>query len=103
MAWLELHPDSNCYKVCFRYGGRRFKKSLKTDDRAEAEILVGGVEKNLLRLEQGLLELPECADIVSFVLSDGKRRERPNAPCSLTLEELFHKYKEQMPPGTMEA
>jgi integrase len=103
MAWLELDPDSNCYKVCFRYGGRRFKKSLKTDDRAEAEILVGGVEKNLLRLEQGLLELPESADIVSFVLSDGKRRERPNAPCSLTLEELFQKYKEQMPPGTMEA
>src|SRR6266404_8045436 len=103
MAWLELDPDSNCYKVCFRFGGRRFKKSLKTGNKTEAEVLVGGVEKNLLRLEQGLLEFPEGADIMSFVLSDGKRSEKTKANRPMTLEEFFQKYKESLPAGAMEA
>ena len=100
---VERDPESNSYKVCFRFGGRRFKKSLKTGDRSEAQILMGGVEKNLLRLEQGLLELPEDADVVSFVLSDGKRLEKTKANGLMTLEEFFQKYKENLPVGAMEA
>jgi integrase len=103
MAWLELDPDSQRYKVCFRFGGKRFKKSLKTGNQSEAEILAGGVEKTLLRLEQGLIELPEGADILSFVLSDGKRQEKPKATRQLTLEGFFQQYREKLPAGAMEA
>ena len=58
MAWLYQDPLSQNYKVCFRYRGRSFKKSLKTTNHHDAEIILGGVRRTLLRLEQNLLELP---------------------------------------------
>src|SRR5205823_5891674 len=53
--------------------------------------------------EQGLLELSEETDVVSFVLSDGKRQEKTKVSRLLTLEDFFKQYKEKLPPGSMEA
>ena len=75
MAWLYQDPLSQNYKVCFRFRGRPYKKSLKTADREDAEIILGGVKRTLLRLEQNLLDLPPEADILTFVLSDGRLAE----------------------------
>lgn len=36
MAWLYQDPLSKYLKLCFRFGGREYKKSLKTQDPAEA-------------------------------------------------------------------
>jgi len=34
MAWLEEHPTSGRFKICFRWSGRKRKKTVKTTDRA---------------------------------------------------------------------
>jgi len=33
MAWLEIHPTSGHFKICFRWGGRKLKTTLKTQSR----------------------------------------------------------------------
>jgi hypothetical protein len=37
MAWLEQHPTSSRFKICFRWGRQRFKKTVKTTNRSEAQ------------------------------------------------------------------
>jgi hypothetical protein len=76
MAFLAQRADR--FRIIFRYAGQRYAHTLRTTDRKEAEILKGGAEMVLLRLEQGLLELPDGADLVSFVMNDGRCKE--NAP-----------------------
>lgn len=100
MASLELR--SNCYRVVFRYAGKKYSHSLRTSNRREAEVLLGGVDKTLMRLGQGLVELPPGADIVSFVLTDGVRTHKPKAAEVVTLETLIQRYRDNLPAGTME-
>lgn len=33
MAWLEAHPTSGHFKICFRFNGRKLKKTVKTAER----------------------------------------------------------------------
>src|SRR5262245_17460711 len=77
MAWLYQDPQSKRFKVCFRYGGRTYKKSLKTRKQREADAVLGGVERTLLQIEQQRLVVPEGADVVTFVLSDGRETRKP--------------------------
>jgi integrase len=102
MAWLFQDPLSQNFKVCFRFRGRAYKKSLKTKDRGEAEIILGGVERTLYRIEQNLLELPQGADVVTFVLSDGKQTAKPSEPKVLTLQSLIDQYTAAISVGAME-
>ena len=102
MAWLYQDPLSQNCKVCFRFGGRSYKKSLKTTSRDDAEIILGGVRRTLLRLEQNLRELPPHADILAFVLSDGKHAEKPSRPQTVTLQDLIDRYTSVCSVGAME-
>ncbi len=79
MAWLEEHPTSGHFKICFRWGGRKLKKTVKTTDRSAAESALARFEENLQLLERGRLELPPNADIGAFLLSDGKLIGQPVA------------------------
>jgi len=72
MAWLEEHPTSGHFKICFRWGGRKLKKTVKTASRGAAETALARFEENLHLLEQGRLDLPPGADIGAFLLSDDK-------------------------------
>jgi len=54
MAWLYQDPRSKNFKICFRFRGRAYKKSIKTSDRLEAEAILGGVKRTLFRLDQHL-------------------------------------------------
>ncbi len=47
MPWLEQHPTSGRFKVCFRWGGRQFKKTVKAADRGQALAVLKRVEENL--------------------------------------------------------
>ncbi|MGE0529460.1 MAG: tyrosine-type recombinase/integrase [Bdellovibrionales bacterium] len=100
MPSLELR--STHYRLVFRFRGKKYSHTLKTNNRHQAEILLGGVEKTLWRLEQGLLELPLGADIVSFVLTDGKVSHKPEQAKVLTLETLCNQFQNQLPLGAME-
>ena len=92
MASTELRGDS--YRLIFRYGGRKFSRSLKTKDAKEAEAVRVRVEENLKLLERGRLELPPEADLVAFLLSDGKiaARPRPEEVRRLALGQLLDLY-----------
>ena len=77
MAWLE--PDKNgIYHVCLRYGGRRFKKSARTRDRTKAGRLRARVEENLELVERGHLLLPDDAQLLTFLASDGRLARKPS-------------------------
>ena len=102
MAWLEQDSHSARYKVCFRFGGKRFKRSTKTTDRKEAEAIAGGVERTLLRIEQGLLQLPPTVDLLSFVFSDGNQAEKPKIPTTQTLGALREQFLQVHALGAME-
>jgi integrase len=72
MAWLEQHPTSQRFKICFRWQGLQFKKTIKTTVRGEAEAIMMRLEENIGLVERGRLQIPEDADIAMFLLSDGK-------------------------------
>jgi hypothetical protein len=95
MAWLEEHPTSGHFKICFRFGNRKFKKTVKTTSKREAEGALARFEENLRLLERGRIELPPDADIGTFLLSDGKLAANPTLvtpPRPLLLKELCDMY-----------
>jgi integrase len=106
MAWLEEHPTSGHFKICFRWGGRKRKKTVKTTGRREAEAVLARFEENIQLLERGRFELPTGADIGTFLLSDGKLTAKPSpepAPRPLTLGELRDLYIAVHANGALEA
>jgi hypothetical protein len=70
MAWLEKRRDT--YHICFWHSGRHFSRSLGTARKGKAEAAEARLEENLVDLERGRLELPADADLLTFLLSDGK-------------------------------
>jgi integrase len=104
MAWLEEHPTSGHFKICFRWGGRKHKKTVKITGRSKAEAALARFEENLGLLERGRLELPEGADIGTFLLSDGKLAAKPSPPPRpLTLKELRDNFVAVHANGAIEA
>jgi len=101
MAWNELDA-SGYYFVCFRIGEKRFKRSLRTKSKKEADNLTARLEGNLLDVERGRLVIPDTSDPVTFLLSDG----RVSVPISIakqtTLKDLFDKYFNAIPSGSLE-
>ena len=102
MAWLQTDPSGN-YHISFRFGGRRFKRSLRTKSRREAEARRVRIEENIRLVESGRLELPADIDIPSFLLSDGKLTKRIVLPSVLTLDGLFERFFENLRDGALEA
>jgi integrase len=106
MAWLEQHPTSGHFKICFRWGGRKLKKTVKTDDPAKAQNALARFNENLNLLERGRIELPPNADIGTFLLSDGKltgKVDTAPSPKALTLGEIRDRYLAVHANGAMEA
>ena len=101
MAWLEQRAGR--YRVCFRYGGKKLRHELKTEDEDEAKGLVARVEENLKLMERGRLAPPADGDLALFLLSDGKLSEKPKVPESLPLATFFRRYKDEFPAGAKEA
>jgi integrase len=102
VAHLEHDQRFNIYRIRFRYAGREYKRSLKTDQAREAHAMRGRIEETILLLERGRLEMPANADPAEFILSDGRRGTKPAAPTVFTLGELFKHYEENLLAGTKE-
>jgi integrase len=100
MAWSELSP-SGVYHVGVRLGGRKFTRSLKTEDEGAAISAVACIEENLRLIERGRLEIPNGADVLSFLLSNGKVAG-PVAIQFVTLGGLFERYFAGLPEGNLE-
>ena len=90
----SLENRTGYWSISFRFGGKKFNRSLKTKDQGAAEELKKIVEATIWRVEQGVLQLPENADVVSFLLSGGNAHESPKAPKTVSLKALFAEYRE---------
>ena len=70
MAWVRFRSGS--FQVNFRFQGKERNFTLGPVSQAEADAKAAHVDYLLMRLKQGLVELPAGVDIVSFVEQDGK-------------------------------
>jgi hypothetical protein len=95
MAWLE-QKKSGQFSVAFRFGDQKFKRSLKTSHPKEARAARSRIEENIRLVERGLLTLPEDADVVAFLLSDGRVPARLVVKKATTLSSLFAQYREEI-------
>jgi integrase len=101
MAWIQ-RDRSDSYHVCFRLGGRKFKRSLKTMSESQAESARGRVEDNIRLVERGILSIPPGADVADFLLSDGKVAGPVEIPTVVTLGLLIGKYEKAISGGAVE-
>jgi integrase len=90
------------FRLIFYLTGKRYSASLRTADPREADAIAGSAERTLMLLQQGVLTVPEGADLVPFVLSGGKLTERPKPPPALRLGELCDRYLRAHELGAME-
>ena len=100
MAWHEQGPSGN-YFVCLRIGSKRFRRSLKTDCKDQADADLVRIDENLRLVERGWLSIPQDADALSFLLSNG-RVAAPLKIEQVTLKELFSQYFNSLPEGSLE-
>ncbi len=105
MAWLEQHPSSGHFKICFRWGGKKKRKSLPVTDPKAAQAILLRFEENVALLERGRLELPTSGDIMTFLLSDGKLASSPKSSLvqPKTLREIVDRYLAALSHGSIEA
>jgi integrase len=100
MAWHEC--VNGHYVLLFRIGKKKFRRSLKTTCKEDADDDVKQVEVNLRKVERGYLTIPKNADVVSFLLSNGHVLEPLAAPDQITLKVLFDRYLAALPTGSLE-
>ena len=71
MAWLQSDPSGN-YHICFRFGGRKFKRSLKTKSEKQARRNKARLEDTIQLVQTGRIEMQPHVDVPTLLLSDGK-------------------------------
>ena len=93
----SLDQKNGVFVIRFRYGGKQFKKSLRTRDETDADGALHLVQHTIYRLTTGQLEIPPGVDPGDFIVSGGKMTapppaaDPPTAP-SLSLAALIEKY-----------
>ena len=103
MAFLD-RERTGIFQLGFTYGGKRFKRSLRTRDEATAEAALHRVEENLRLVASGRLAIPADADLATFLISDGKLTSSTQvAPKQLRVGELFETYAGGLPEGALAA
>lgn len=107
MASLEVRGDT--YHIFFRFGGRKYRRSLKTTNRKEARGWKANVEETIRDIKRGKLDPPpEGADVAAYIISSGKLTEDlssiepPPERHTPTLNELFEEYFDLLPDGSRE-
>lgn len=93
MASVRRNSRSGQYLILFRYGGRQFQRSLRTDSVKRANAICGRVEETLQLLQLGRLAIPEDADPGEFILTDCKRNGKTVLPKSHTVDDLLLLYE----------
>lgn len=101
MASLELR--NKIYRVVFVHGGKKHGFTLDTGDRRTAEALLGGVEKTLMLMNQGILRMPQGCGLTDFVRSGGQPTRPPESiPNDMTVGECRDRYLAAHGTGAME-
>ena len=108
MPYFEKRGEN--YRIVFHLDGKRYRHALKTSDESVARSVVGGVERTIMLIEQRALQIPEGADLMTFILSGGQAAKpvavEPATESTkakpITLEQLRDKYVETMSIGAIE-
>ena len=103
MASIQKVKNSSKYTIRFRFQGRNVHRSLGTGDRRKAAGICSRIEETLQLLESGRIEVPNGADPIEFIFSDGKQPQKPAKIKSLSLSKLHATYQEKLPAGSKEA
>lgn len=101
MAWLEQRGGQ--FHLGIRLGSRKVKRSLQTDDPKEAQEIADRVERKLKLIDQGDLVLPANADLMTFLLTDGKLSRPAELSPGLSLGDLAKRYLDGLPKASLEA
>jgi hypothetical protein len=90
----NLGEKGGVFHLRFRFGGKQYKKSLKTRSRKDAEAALGGIERTVHNLLTGALQVPDGVDPGDFIVSGGTLKEpRPTRRRSVpTLKDLIAEY-----------
>jgi integrase len=75
MAAIQERKGS--YRVQFNYESRQFGFTIGRVSEAEAKFKASEIDYLLMRLKQGLVEMPPGADVVEFFRHNGSPPERP--------------------------
>jgi integrase len=98
----SLENRTGYFNIVFRFGGRKFTRSLGTRHRREAETRAERLEENIRLVESGRLTVPRDADIATFLLSDGKIDQKIKVARPTSLTELFEAFFAGLPEGNLE-
>ena len=101
MAWLEVAPSGQD-QIVFRFGRRKFKKSLRTGNERDAEAACLRVEENIRLVERGRMTIPPDASVATFLLSDGKVEAPIRFERAESLGQLISRYLDAMSAGIIE-
>ncbi len=100
MAGIEQRNGR--FNVIFRFGGKRFVRSLKTADEGKAVRRRDEIQETIDLVERGKLVVPKDADLVTFFMSAGNISALPTFSSTLELSTLFDMFFDQLPPGSLE-
>jgi hypothetical protein len=67
-------------RIRFWYGGRQYKRALKTTDEDQASVTCRQVEELIGLLERGLVTIPPGADPGAYIVTGGRMTGRPVVP-----------------------
>ena len=101
MASIQQDPSGN-FHIAFRFGGKRYKRSLKTAIERKALATANHVEENIRLIEAGRMDLPDDVDVPTYLMSDGKLAKKPKVKATLQLKDLLSQYLDATPEGSQE-
>lgn len=97
MATIEQDTSSKQFFIRFRFVGRSYKRSLKTENKKDAQSALSRLNETLSLVQRGFLIMPPDADPAIYLLSGGKATKTPKHERGITLGELFTKYQSALP------
>jgi cell fate (sporulation/competence/biofilm development) regulator YlbF (YheA/YmcA/DUF963 family) len=99
-----LQERNGSYRILFRFHGKLRTFTVGAVKESEAEAKAGQVDLLLMRMKQGLIELPAGMSIEDFLQCDGKVKKPEEAKAALiTFTRLKDQYLETHSNGAMEA
>src|SRR4051794_22087999 len=88
----------------FRFSRRRHTFTVGRVDESEAEAIRARVDYVLMRLKQGLMDLPAGSDVVAFVQHDGRLpAAKADPPPDTTFRKFRDAYLKTVGQGSIEA
>ena len=66
MAWLQQLPSGK-FHISFRFGGRKYERSLGTSDPRKAKSRKVRLEDTIRLVENGMAEIPAGGDVATTI------------------------------------